>query len=106
MTKRNCPTLFFFKNHKFIFYHKIFSSLYVCLVVQGETSPHITILQWEAIAKRKATRAAGGFSHLPNSAQNKKEQTWVICRDVDGPRVCHTERSKSDRDERISYTSA
>ena len=22
---------------------------------------------------------------------HKKEQDWVICRDVDGPRVCHTE---------------
>ena len=22
---------------------------------------------------------------------HKKEQNWVICRDVDGPRVCHTE---------------
>ena len=25
---------------------------------------------------------------------HKKEWNWVICRDVDGPRVCHTERSK------------
>ena len=22
---------------------------------------------------------------------HKKEQNWVICRDLDGPRVCHTE---------------
>ena len=30
---------------------------------------------------------------------HKKEQTWVICRDVDGPgpSVCHTEWSKSER---------
>lgn len=40
-----------------------------------ETPLPITTLQWEAIAKRKTTRAAGGLSHLPNSAQNKKEQT-------------------------------
>ena len=27
---------------------------------------------------------------------HKKEQSWVICRDVDGPRVCHTQTSKSE----------
>ena len=32
---------------------------------------------------------------------HKKEQNWVICRDVDGPRVCHTERSKSEREKQI-----
>ena len=34
---------------------------------------------------------------------HKKEQNWVICRDVDGPTVCHTERSKSEREKQISY---
>ena len=29
---------------------------------------------------------------------HKKEQNWVICRDVDEPRVCHTEWSKSERE--------
>ena len=29
---------------------------------------------------------------------HKKEQTWVICRDVDGPRVDHTKWSKSERE--------
>ena len=24
-------------------------------------------------------------------------QNWIICRDVDGPRVCHTGQSKSER---------
>ena len=36
----------------------------------------------------------------------KKERNWVICRDVDGPRDCHTERSKSEREEQISYINA
>ena len=36
------------------------------------------------------------FSH-------KKEWNWVICRDVDGPRDCHTEWSKSVRERQISY---
>ena len=25
---------------------------------------------------------------------NKKEQNWVICRDADGPRECHTVNQK------------
>ena len=34
---------------------------------------------------------------------DKKEQNWVICRHVDGPRDCHTEWSKSEREKQISY---
>ena len=34
---------------------------------------------------------------------HKKEQNWVICRDVDGPRDYHTERTKSEREKQISY---
>ena len=37
------------------------------------------------------------------NADIKKEQNWIICRDVDGPRVCHTEWSKSEREKQISY---
>ena len=37
---------------------------------------------------------------------HKKEQNWVICRDVDGPRECHTEWSKSEREKQISYINA
>ena len=33
----------------------------------------------------------------------KKEQNCVICRDVDGPRDCHTEWRKSEREKQISY---
>ena len=29
------------------------------------------------------------------------KQNWVICRDVDGPRDCHTEWSKSEREKQI-----
>ena len=36
------------------------------------------------------------FSH-------KKGQNWVICRDVAGPRDCHTEWSKSEGEKQISY---
>ena len=34
---------------------------------------------------------------------HKKERNWVICRDVDVPRVCHTEGSKSEREKQILY---
>ena len=28
----------------------------------------------------------------------KKKRNWVVCSEVDGPRVCHTEWSKSERE--------
>ena len=34
---------------------------------------------------------------------HKKEPNWVICRDVDGPRECHTACSKSERTKHIFY---
>ena len=32
---------------------------------------------------------------------HRKEQNWVICSDVNGLRVCHTEWSKSEREKQI-----
>ena len=37
---------------------------------------------------------------------HKKKWNWVIRRDVDGPRVCHTEWVKSEREKQISYINA
>ena len=37
---------------------------------------------------------------------HKKEQNWVICRDMDGSRDCNTEWSKSEREKQISYINA
>ena len=34
---------------------------------------------------------------------HKKKQNWVICSEVDGPRVCHTEWSKSEKEKQIPY---
>ena len=34
---------------------------------------------------------------------HKKKQNWVICSEVDGPRICHTEWSKSEREKQIPY---
>ena len=36
----------------------------------------------------------------------KRERNWVICRDVDGCRGCHTEWSKSEREKQISCINA
>ena len=38
--------------------------------------------------------------HIYNEVllSHKKEWNWAICTDVDGPRVCHTEWSKSERE--------
>ena len=37
---------------------------------------------------------------------HKKEQNGVICRDVDGPIECHTERGRSEREKEILYNNA
>ena len=34
------------------------------------------------------------------------EQNCAICRDVDGPRDCHTEQSKLEREKQVSYNTA
>ena len=34
---------------------------------------------------------------------HKKEQTWVICSEVDEPTACYTEQSKSGREKQIIY---
>ena len=36
---------------------------------------------------------------------HKKEWNSAICRDMDGPRDCHTEWSKSEREKQMSYIS-
>ena len=38
--------------------------------------------------------------------QPQKEQSWVICRDVNGPRVSHTEWGKVEREKQVSYINA
>ena len=37
---------------------------------------------------------------------HKKELNCVICKDMDGPRDCHTEWSKSEREKQILYINA
>ena len=37
---------------------------------------------------------------------HKNELTWVLCRDMDGLRECHTELSKSEREKQTLYINA
>ena len=48
------------------------------------------------------------MAHIYNGIllSHKKKRNWVICKDVDGPRVFHTEWSKSEREKQISYINA
>ena len=45
------------------------------------------------------------MAHIYNGIllSHKKERNWVICSEVDGPRVCYTEWSKSEREKQIAY---
>ena len=45
------------------------------------------------------------MAHIHNGIllSHKKKLNWVICSEVDGPRVCHTEWSKSEREKQIPY---
>ena len=43
------------------------------------------------------------MTHIYNGIllSHKKKWNWVICSEVDGPRDCHTESSKSEREKQI-----
>ena len=45
------------------------------------------------------------MAHIYNGIllSHKKRRNWVICSEVDGPRVCYTEWSKSEREKQIPY---
>ena len=45
------------------------------------------------------------MEHIYNGIllSHKKKQNWAICNEVDRPRVCHTEWSKSERERQIPY---
>ena len=47
-------------------------------------------------------------THIYNGIllSHKKEWNYIICSDVDGPRDCHTEWTKSEREKQISYINA
>ena len=44
-------------------------------------------------------------AHIYNGIflSHKKKWNWVTCSEVDGPRVYHTEWSKSEREKQIPY---
>ena len=45
------------------------------------------------------------MAHIYNGIlfSHKNKWNWVICSEVEGPRVCHTEWSKSEREKQIPY---
>ena len=48
------------------------------------------------------------MAHIYNGIllSHKEKQNQVICSEVDGARVCHTEWSKSEREKQIPYANA
>ena len=48
------------------------------------------------------------MGHIYNGIllSHKKERNWVICRDMDRPRDCQTEWSKSEREKQMLYINA
>ena len=48
------------------------------------------------------------MAHIYNGIllSHKKERNWVICNEVDVPRVCHIEWCNSEREKQIPYTNA
>ena len=45
------------------------------------------------------------MAHIYNGIllSHKKKRNWVICSEVGGPRVCHAEWSKSEKEKQIPY---
>ena len=46
------------------------------------------------------------YIYIERELSYKKKKKGVICKDVDGPRVCYTERRKSEREKQILYINA
>ena len=72
-------------------------------------------MNWQLNVTIVRGRAKGAEETLPKWRQSRHEiapqkrahqeqmWNWVICRDVDGPWVCHTEWIKSERENQTSY---
>ena len=82
------------------FYHKIWLGVIECLVIHQGGVIYIGA-QLEFHPSHKILNAAI-MSHV-KILSHKKEQNCAICRDMDGPRDCHTQWSKSEREKQIPY---
>ena len=82
------------------FYHKIWLGVIECLVIHQGGVIYIGA-QLEFHPSHKILNAAI-MSHA-KILSHKKEQNCAICRDMDGPRDCHTQWSKSEREKQIPY---
>ena len=47
-----------------------------------------------------------GYIYTMEYYSTTKKKNWIICKDVDGPKECYTEWSKSEREKQISYINA
>ena len=81
-------------NSKRVMYHNVHcSSVYNN---QDMEAVWVSLDRW--MDKEDVTRIYNGIL-----LSHKKKWNWVICSEVDGPRVCHTEWSNSEREEQIPY---
>jgi len=53
--------------------------------------------------KKQAINRQNTNSYIQGTISHKKEHIWVSSDEVDEPRVCHTEWSKSEREKQISH---
>ena len=86
--------------------------IYICVCICIYTHTH-THTQWNIVqslshARLFETPWTAACQAYCNGIllSHKKECYWVIYRDVDGRRVCHTKWSKSEREKQISYIKA
>ena len=78
---------------------------------------HDNPLQYSCLENSHWQRSLTGYSPLGHKESDtteqlstllnhKREWNWVICWDIDGPRVCHTEWRKSERERHMLYINA
>ena len=81
-------------NSKRLMYHNVHrSSIYKS---QDMEATYVSIDRW--MDKEDVAHIYNGIL-----LRHKRKRNWVICSEVDGPRVCHTEWSKSERVKQIQY---
>ena len=60
-----------------------------------------TCKQSKCLSKDEWVKKDGVHTYSEILLNHRKEQTWVICSDVNGLRACHTEWNKSEREKQI-----
>ena len=73
---------------------------------RGSSRPRDRTQVSHIVDRRFTIWATREFPYNRILLSHKKEQNWVICRDVYEPRICHTDWSQSEREKLISYINA